>query len=275
MLIEQALYTLPEIMALRISSRFYESSVSSAFAMSLSMLLSSRSISNPHLQIQQEAIYKSAEVLGRNLRADMMVEMPQIGTNSIVEHSFGYRRENFIEIKFFRSPGKSDHAPGTVNAGALVAEMLRLVVLPFEMQGKHREVGRYLLHVYQGKPSVHVAFNRRGGVRRQWAYDLFEPGTQEVSIDLSGEPKVLVGAVGTGMADLQLDLEVTNTVLRPMYVHNESRDFMFCLTRINRARIGLGEHSCKIPAHGYMGAEDVQALEQVRRRVIDLYRVDE
>ena len=217
MLIEQALYTLPEIMALRISSRFYESSVSSAFAMSLSMQLASRGIQNPHLKIQQEAIYGRAEALGRNLRADMLVELPQIGSNTAAEHAFGFRRRNYVEVKFFRSPGRSSNAPGTEYAGALVAELVRLMTLPVEIQSNIRDVGRYLLHVYQGKPSDYLAFRRQDGTNREWVQALLRPGPARVSVALAREPDTLVRVVGEDLGDLRLELDVTNTVIRPMY----------------------------------------------------------
>lgn len=268
MLIEQALYTLPEIMALRISSRFYESSVSSAFAMSLSMQLASRGIQNPHLKIQQEAIYGRAEALGRNLRADMLVELPQIGSNTAAEHAFGFRRRNYVEVKFFRSPGRSSNAPGTEYAGALVAELVRLMTLPVEIQSNIRDVGRYLLHVYQGKPSDYLAFRRQDGTNREWVQALLRPGPARVSVALAREPDTLVRVVGEDLGDLRLELDVTNTVIRPMYVALADQDFRFCLSRIDKGVVRLDGHACEIPVQGSMGREDIEALDQMREMVV-------
>ncbi len=273
MLIEQALYTLPEIMALRVSSRFYESSVSSAFAMSVSMLLASRGIENPHLKIQQEAIYGRAEALGRNLRADMLVKLPKIGKNTVAEHAFGFRRWNYIEAKFFRSPGRSNSAPTTENAGALVAELLRLMTLPVELQSTHRDVGRYLLHVYQGKPADFLAFKRQDRTPREWVQALLQAGPAKVSVELPREPGTLVGAVGNGLRDLCLNLDVTNTVIRPMHAALADQDFRFCLSRIDRGVVRLDGHVCEIPVQGSMGAQDIAALDQMREMVVRSLRV--
>ena len=63
------------------------------------------------------------------------------------------------------------------------------------------------------------------------------PGTRHLRIDLSKEPDTLINAVGADLSKMRLELEVTNTVLSPVYAHKEAMDYTFCLTRINAGRM--------------------------------------
>jgi len=65
-----------------------------------------------------------------------------------------------------------------------VADLVRLMTLAEDNRSDQENIGKYLLHVYQGDPSHYVAMKKKDGKRREWLEALYKPGRQELEFSL-------------------------------------------------------------------------------------------
>lgn len=268
----------------------YETSIVGAFGMSLLQELNGRNANNPLSHISMEKTYGVTPDDGeaeRPLRADLLVRLEQLKTGSRAFSAYGFRHSNWIEAKFFRKT-----ADGTKNVGLLLADIIRLITLPplEKKRGKygvvippidkghgifeHRDLllGRYLLHVYQGKPESYVAVERNSGggrTRREWVHRIQMPGRQLLILqDLDSEPKGVYKYLGKKLVDLKASIDVTNFVLAPRGA-NSSKELFYCiLTRIEGFKITLDGH-CWSTTSDRRGFEKPQvgAFDHIRKFV--------
>jgi len=269
LILEQALYTLPEIMAFPATSEFYESSLSSAYVVALTMELAKRGIQNPHLAVQQEVPYREGKSASQSKRADIVVELGMIFGESPITHSYGFRPRDVVEVKWFR-PGPSGRVQAkTQKAGRLAADLVRVALLPRVLNTRERTEGKYVLHAYSGEPSKYLAFHRggRGNDPRTWLTKLTTPGRQSLTVDLAGETDTLKSTVGEGLGSLRLDLDVYNTIVEPVDVAFERRDYRFILTRIIAFSVVLDGASASVESVGHLDQDDMRVFDEIVDKV--------
>jgi hypothetical protein len=181
MLLESAFYKLPELMSDTQNSGQVEASVVQYLANALQMEINSRSAPFSYNLIFVEEPYPIKKSRGSQLRADLLFYAGKAipSTSQFFLKYYGFRVEQWLEAKtFFRSSGQAK----TQNLGKIVKDIMRLCLLPEEFQGKNRNIGRYLLLVFDKHPRQYLAISNR-----QWAEDLINKEKGNVEIDLSVE----------------------------------------------------------------------------------------
>lgn len=225
MLLEQAFHALPEVLCgSRYPGQDYESGIVTALTMAILQELNGRNVPNPLSCIQGERLYEdvgfsSGAGSPRYLRADLVLNTGtlRVASKRLGEH-YGWRHENWLEAKFFRSRKNVTNKTGPT--ASLLVDLLRLAVLVPEKAGSKSFRGRYLLHIYDRPPTDYISARRNKnangpGGKRAWASVVHEPGAHTVKIEnLAHEPPSFQAALG-GMGGLTLDLSLTNIALGP------------------------------------------------------------
>ncbi len=182
MLIESAFLKLPELM---LSSYTHEGNVEAMvvnhLATGLQMELNSRSVPFAYNHITVEKPYPKQSRTGTVFRADLLFESGGSVPNVCRLDKYGFKEKQWLEAKSFFSKGNSS-PPKTQNIGRVIKDIIRLCLLPEELQGSIRQNGRYVLLVFDNHPDKYLAYSDRG-----WLKEIFEERSPRISIDLSLE----------------------------------------------------------------------------------------
>jgi len=192
MIVEGAFYKLPELITryeyttLSGAPSIHEHTLHGSFAMCLLTELNSRNLQNPMQYIYLEEPYPK----NKKLRSDVCIKIPPRLVQEIEPRLkfLGFRRTNYIEVKLFFEKKEVANQSKTGNVGKIINDLLRLKKFATD------DVGRYLLIVFNRKKEDYLAFRAKYG-ERHYLNDLLTVGKQEISIDLSREPKSLIEEV--------------------------------------------------------------------------------
>lgn len=215
MIIESAFLKLPELL----TSNFdhgdtFEATVVHLLATAVHMELNSRNIPRTFEHVYIEKPYPTKGEDGRAIRADLFVNLDGAVLITSRMALYGTRERNWIEAKAFVGSTRTSSTPTkTVNGGKVLRDLLRLCLLPQELQGSIRQNGRYMLIVSNSNPSAYIAMKDR-----VWLSRLFSEGITEIEVDMLKEPDSLRGAVGQGFIQsphLILNLKLQNRVFEP------------------------------------------------------------
>jgi|LGOV01.1.fsa_nt_gb hypothetical protein len=213
MILESAFLKLPELMLSDTQNRGrVEAMVVQHLATGLQMELNCRSIPFAYNHITVEKPYPVQGQKGSVLRADLLFDA--IGTipSTCRLDQYGYKEKQWLEAKTFFSKSRDLNPPKTKNLGKIVKDLIRLCILPQELQGRIRQNGRYMLLVFDAHPSKYLAYSNRN-----WAFSMFEKESSTVQIDLTQEPKFLVNAViSSDQLDAVIDISFKRYVFEPV-----------------------------------------------------------
>lgn len=256
MIVDQAFWYLPEVLlGSGYSRQDYEASIVGAMSLALLQELNGRNAPNPLSFLKTERLYRRDGFPlpggdSRPLRADLFLRTDKlfVANRSLAE--FGWRHRSWIEAKFFRDGVPKDKpnatAPnGTVNTASILADLIRLVVLVPEVPNKPSRSARYFLHVYDAHPQQYLS-KRKNKVKaspkqftRKWVEHLYTPGVHVLdNFQIVYESPSLLAKIGPGLADLEIVITVSNTVIRPDVdtpVH--AQPYWCVLTRIVAAEV--------------------------------------
>lgn len=270
MLIESAFYKLPELLATgSFGHDSSEPTVVHFMSLALHMEFDSRNIPRPFDHICPERPYPALAGASQKLRADLYLDLHSAVSLGPVTECYGVRQDNWIETKAYLRPvGLSAPPPKTKHVGKLVRDMMRLMLLLPEHQGKGRTNGRYLLVVAANQPSSYLAFSGR-----PWLRSLFAEGEAELEIDIGNEEKTFQQAIGPGFAGLSpavLKLSTRTLVFHP-YTDGVIPLFWGYLVRIRDFSVTLpfGSVTYTDNRDDYWDADRVTTFEAVRRQVLD------
>ena len=192
MLIESAFLKLPELL---LSNHDHgenvESMVVHHLATGLQMELNSRSVPFAYNHITVEKPYPNQNQNRIVFRADLLFDSSGSVPRTTRLNQYGFKEKQWLEAKSFFSNGKSK-PPTTQNVGRVVKDVIRLCLLPEELQGRIRQNGRYVLLVFDRPPNEYLAFSDR-----KWLRQIFEKRTPSVTIDLNEEKPALVSAIAS------------------------------------------------------------------------------
>ena len=251
MLIEQAFFSLPEILhGSGYQTQSYESGIVSALTLSLLQVLNGRNVLNPIGCLQSERLYRNDGVyrnggVPRYLRADLFADLSRLYVANKRLSQYGWRHENWLECKFLRDQageGNNHASNKSPITGSVLADLLRLGLLIPE-SGNKTHSSRYFLHVYDADPKFYLTF--RG---RAWCKSLVTVGVQEIHVSsLETEPLAVKRLIGD-LPGLDVKFKVTNFHTGPLYV--EHRPVYWCwLTRLDEVEATLAQHSVTIGAN--------------------------
>lgn len=265
MLIEQAFYSLPEVLhGSGYQTQSYESGIVSAFSLSLLQVLNGRNVPNPIGCLQSERLYRTNGVYKaggapRYLRADLFADVGRLSVANKRLSQYGWRHRLWLECKFMRGQAGEDGSKHAGNkspaTGAILADLLRLAFLTPEITDRTSS-SRYFLHVYDADPKFYLTF--RG---RAWCKSLVTVGEQEISFsDLDTEPAAIKRLIGD-LPGLKVNLKVTNFYAGPLHV--EHRPVYWCwLTRIDKIEATLDQHAVCINVDRTINQTD-KGLEEI------------
>lgn len=170
MIFEQAFMALPEILTgLPSKDRDfeYEGTVMTAFSMAVLQELNGRNIINPISCFRSEATYQSL----KNKRADAYLDLESLNIFTDILSNYGFYKENWLEAKFCRFNEKGNATQNkNLTTFLILKDIIRLVIFSNEDCTKNNhsnnkdfcsKSGRYLLHVYEGKPEKHIANTKK------------------------------------------------------------------------------------------------------------------
>jgi hypothetical protein len=190
MLIENAFLKLPEL----ILSSFHhggnvEAMIVNHLATGIQMELNCRSVPFAYNHVTVEKPYPNNQRKGTVFRADLFFDSD--GSVPGISHleQYGFKKNNWIEAKTFFG-GKKTAPAKTQNNGKIIKDILRLCLYLDELQGKHRLNARYILLVFNQKPSFYLAYSQR-----PWLKNIFEDKVPEIEIDLNKEPKTCIRSI--------------------------------------------------------------------------------
>ena len=269
MLIEQAFFHLPEILhGSGYNRQEYEAGIVGALSLAILQVLNGRNATNPIKYLQMERLYRrkgefSGSTSRRYLRADLYCNCYdlRVGNNSISR--YGWRHNIWLEAKFFRGQTKNG-TKGSSNKSAhvagVIADLLRLSTL-VEEQSSYSSNGRYFLHVYDSDPSLYLTLDKRS-----WMGELCQPGQQKVEINnLELEVKSVKGLLGE-FPGLELNLEMTNHVIKPLASSGSSCYWMY-LSRLDAIVVKLGNHESEMGLDRAISVSTPNALDEIARFV--------
>jgi hypothetical protein len=244
MIVESAFLKLPELLTreYKLLHGTSEATVVHLLAVAILMELNARNVPRPFEHVEVEKPYPiPRREDGLPIRADLFVNLqgtiPRIvdGPLSV----YGTRAQNWIEVKtFFSSIKQGGMSAKTANAGKIVRDLLRLCLLPGSILAS-----RYFLVVFSDDPSQSIAVRRSNQQARGWLSCLLTEGyVDDLSIDLSKEPKSLREGVGQGFvqsAELLLNLKLRTMIFEPRGENLPDPVFWGFLVRIRSAHISL------------------------------------
>jgi hypothetical protein len=273
MIIESAFYKLPELLSSgSAGGDSFESTVVHFLSLALHMELNARNIPCPYDHICPEKPYPTLRRVSHKLKADLYLNLSGALPIGPITECYGVRSSNWIEAKAYLGSTRHDSIPPkVVNAGALVRDMIRLSLLPEELQGGIRQNGRYLLVVAANEPSESLSFNNR-----PWLTKLFAEGEAEITIDVGSERESFQRAVGPGFVGLSpvvLELKTHTLVFRP-YKVEVSPLFWGYLVRIGDFHVTLptGEVLYTDSEGDHWDSARIAGLDQARDRTLELMR---
>lgn len=257
MLIEQAFFNLPEIMVGNgYAKQNYEAGIVSAFSLALLQEFNGRNINNPISNIYAErkyldnkiqtyiSNYKKKNISFKNLRCDLFVSLTNTELQNTRLYTYGFRENNYIEAKFFR--GDSIKSNSTLNVYNILLDIYRLIILPSHTESRYKyknnksNIGRYFLHVYQGKPLDYI------GTKFNWLAKSMIAGDHKLEIKLKENSSQFSNFPQLIMANIEL----TNFVIEQ---HDEDDElYTFILTRINGFNVYKSNCFHKICKNGDM-----------------------
>lgn len=242
MIIESSFLKLPELLS---NSYFthetFEATVVHLFSTSILMELNSKNIPH-HLQhVITEKPYPFNRKLKKNARSDIFVNLTSAFHSAVDLSDYGIRDLNWIEVKsFFSSIKKNSKPPSTSNIGKIIRDILRVCVLPEELQGKIRQNGRYILLIFSDSPFKSLALTSKKA-ERTWLKKLLSEGTSEITLELDNETKSLKQEIGSGFLEplnFILNLKFRTTIFVPDIISKHIQFFGY-LIRIREFSISL------------------------------------
>lgn len=219
MLIEAAFYKLPEILTSRFDhADTYEGTLLSSFVACVMMELNARNIPNAYEHVDTEKPYPSTPPGERRWRADLLLKLEGAVNIDRRRELYGIRPLTWVELKgFFESTRSSSTPPKTLLAGSVLRDVLRVCLLPEELQGKIRQNARYILVVLANAPRESLPFGGPSRARA-WLDSLFTEGESVAEVRLAEEPESLRRGVGKGFVQdsgLDIRLRVRTHVFEP------------------------------------------------------------
>jgi hypothetical protein len=242
MLMEQAFFAVPEFLVGAGFQKFdAEGTLVMAYAMAILQELNGRNVNNPIAQIRGEVQYP----ISANRNADIHLDYRKVGVLASSFQDYGVRPDNWLEAKYFRGTPSSKNGAKQQAMYSLLRDLLRVLALvpepafpivttpPAGVGGAtatapagtapspRSESTRYLLHVYERKPSDFIVVRRNQSATapqksRRWVRALWEPGSHELDdFDLVDEPQMFNTEVGAALRSLQLKVRVANLVAEP------------------------------------------------------------
>jgi len=222
MILESAFVKLPELLTRNFGhEETFEATIQHLFAVAAHMELDSRNIPRAFELVTTERPYPNKRPDGRPIHADVWLGLEGVVADPERMVLYGWRPDNWVEIKAYLSASRGGSSPPkTANVGRVLADLLRLCLLPKEQVGQTHLNGRYLLLVADRPIESYLAFSR-GTRSRVWLEDLFSDGVHSVDVDVSNEPKSLWSPIipGAEPPDLRMRLEVNTLAFRPMRHH--------------------------------------------------------
>lgn len=272
MLIESAFLKLPELMLSNYSHNGnVEAMVVHHLATGMQMELNSRSVPFAYSHITIEKPYPKQRRTGTVFRADLLFE--SVGTIPSVARleQYGFKEKQWLEAKTFFSKGSSSPAT-TQNVGRVVKDVIRLCLLPEELQGRISQNGRYVLLVFDKHPTKYLAYSGR-----DWLRKIFEERTPSVSIELNSEkPSLVSSIVGQNSINARVDLSLSVLHFEPS-VEIPAPVYWGYLFRIDKFAISINDKSIQSDGEDkeHWDSTKVLELEAVRNEFTVLLKNEE
>ncbi|QGQ24712.1 hypothetical protein F1728_19360 [Gimesia benthica] len=253
MIIEQAFMKLPEILTgSRFPTQGYEGGIVGALSLALLQQLNACNINSPLAALQQERLYRKSDFWKmqagkeRHLRADLHLSLEGFRTASHALSSYGWRHNNWLEAKFFRTTTSAQMQ----NTAGLLADLIRLMTLvPIECSKDDTtktNSGRYLLHVYLGQPKDYLSIrNKKKNIERAWLSPMLDYGRWDTNgyIKLADETDGILKFINPRLSDLKVRYVCTNLILEPIF-DIELESFYCCiLTRLDSFSVKLNQNT--------------------------------
>ncbi len=272
MLLESAFYKLPELMMSSIQSQGrVEAMVVQYMANGLQMELACRSVPFAYNHVIVERPYPNQRGKGNSFRADLLFDANGTIPSSCWLHLYGFKDKQWLEAKTFFSK-KSATPTKTQNLGKIVKDIIRLCLLPEELQGRSRQNGRYILLVFDRHPFKYLAYSKR-----KWVKTFIEDESGRVKIDLSLEPKSFIKSI-VNSDQLSSTLTISFKRFKFEPCQNESSTVYWgYLYRIEAWSITLeGKEVCSTgEVDERWDAEKISELKEVRTIFLSLLSKDE
>lgn len=274
MIIENAFWKLPEFLTSNFIQReTSEASVVNLFVIATLMELNTRNIPRHFEHVLTEKPYPTKGLNNRSIHADLYVNLNEAFQRHGYIESYGTRSQNWIEVKAFLASVRKigGTPPTTENVGKIIRDLLRLCLLPEELQGTIRQNGRYLLLVFSDSPSKSLAMTT-SAQKRDWLSKLLNEGYGNLQFDLSKEPEALRKAVGLGFVDsseLSLYINFRTMMFRPD--ENTRAKFWGYLIRILSFKISLSNLEIEFDdiLQEHWDKNQIERLKLVQNEVIE------
>lgn len=272
MLLESAFLKLPELM---LSSHQHKGSVEAMvvqhLATGLQMELNCRSVSFAYNHIAIETPYPNQNQKGTVFRADFLFEATGSVPSASRLDQYGFKEKQWLEAKSFFGRGK--YSPATTqNIGRIIKDIIRLCLLPEELQGAIRQNGRYILLVFDSPPANYLAYSDRA-----WLKSMFEDKSPSLRIDLQAEKPSLVNAVvSRSSINAQIEVGFSKHYFEPT-VQTPLPVYWGYLLRIDRFAVSINgkniASSEKIDER--WDKDKIENLKSVRAEFIGMLKGDE
>ncbi|MDB5050374.1 MAG: hypothetical protein JWO30_3445 [Fibrobacteres bacterium] len=272
MLIESAFLKLPELL---LSSHNHRGNVEAMvvhhLVTGLQMELNSRSIPFAYNHITVEVPYPKQSRIGSVFRADLLFDSNGSIPSIARLDQYGFKEKQWVEAKGYFSKGKTTPAT-TQNIGRVIKDIIRLCLLPEELQGGIRQNGRYVLLVFDKHPGKYLAYSNR-----EWLRRIFEDRTPSIKINLESEKTSLIQSI-VGQSNLNSQMELSLSILHfepsteipfPVYWGYLLRIDKFSISINNKVITSSGE------VQERWDRDKVLALEAVRNEFANLLGKDE
>ncbi len=270
MLMESAFLKIPELMVSNLNSGNVEALVVQYLANGLQMELNCRSVPFAYNHVTVESPYPNQDKTGAILRADLLFEDRGSGMPSNYRlDQYGYKEKQWVEVKSFFSR-RGSAPPTTQNIGRIIKDILRLCLLPEELQGRIRQNGRYVLLIFDKHPSKYLAYSGR-----DWLKSIFEDIDPILTVDLSKEKLSLVKEiVNASSIDAQIKTTFSKHYFEPI-VEGPSAYWGYLL-RIDEFSIAINGKriESKKDIDDLWDKEKVEALQSVRTEFVRLSKGD-
>jgi hypothetical protein len=272
MLIESAFLKLPELM---LSSYQHQGNVEAMvvqhLATGIQMELNCRSVPFAYNHITIEKPYPNQNKRGTLFRSDLLFEAIGTVPNTSRLDQYGFKEKQWVEAKSFFGIKNSSPAK-TKNIGRILKDMVRLCLLPEELQGSIRQNGRYILLVFDSHPKHYLALSDR-----DWLKAMFDKMSPTLSLDLKTEKKSLVKSiVNSDTINAQIEVSLSKQFFEPI-IETPSPVYWGYLLRINDFKISInGKHiASSSVANEHWDANKIETLRLVKEEFTKLLRGDE
>jgi hypothetical protein len=222
-----AFYKLPEILTCDFSSnKYFEAYIANVYSMAVLLELNSNNIDFPLTHIKIEPPYS----LSNNHHADILIELLPPGGGGIL-CNYGINYHNWIEAKYFAGLSRRkavgiNHEAKVKNIAYILKDILRLCFYIEELQGKHRENGRFLLLLFNDTPDKYLSFKKKDKSQRVWLNQLFSQGIKTIKIDVSSEPTTIKNHITNRQLNItNIDVECDVHSFEPLHVFASNTTF--------------------------------------------------